>query len=122
MQDTRKETGNQGEDRASEYLIEKGYEVLFRNYRTKTGEIDIISLIDETIVFVEVKTLPNGTPELLSHVLDSRKQKRIIKTAKRFLSNYRQYNNKYIRFDVIVLNMPGLPCIYHVENAFSELL
>ena len=78
MQDTRKETGNQGEDRASEYLIEKGYEVLFRNYRTKTGEIDIISLIDETIVFVEVKTLPNGTPELLSHVLDSRKQKRII--------------------------------------------
>ena len=70
MQDTRKETGNQGEDRASEYLIEKGYEVLFRNYRTKTGEIDIISLIDETIVFVEVKTLPNGTPELLSHVLD----------------------------------------------------
>lgn len=122
MQDTRKQTGNQGEDRAAEYLKKNGHEILFRNYRTNGGEIDIISSIGETIVFVEVKTLPNGNAELLSHVLDSRKQKRIIKTAKRFLTNYRQYINKYIRFDVIVLDMPGLPDIYHVENAFSELL
>ena len=38
-----KQTGAAGEERASKYLIEKGYEILERNYRTKTGEIDIIA-------------------------------------------------------------------------------
>mgnify|MGYP002514616454 FL=1 len=100
----------------------KGYEITARNFRVKQGEIDIIARKAETLVFVEVKTLPKGTPELLSHVLDVRKQKRIIKTSKCFLSIYRQYSNNYIRFDVIVVDMPGLPDIYHIENAFSEFL
>ena len=74
------------------------------------------------MVFVEVKTLPNGNAELLSHVLDIRKQKRIIKTAKCFLAIHRQYSNDFIRFDVIVNDMPGFPEVYHIENAFAEFL
>ena len=120
--DSRKQIGNDGESRARSFLIENGYSILGQNFRTNQGEIDIIAFKGETIVFVEVKTLPNGNAELLSHVLDSRKQKRIIKTAKRYLAIHRQYSNSYIRFDVIVLDMPGLPEIYHVENAFAELL
>ncbi|MCR5494831.1 MAG: YraN family protein [Treponema sp.] len=122
MKDLRKITGNNGEDRACEFLLKSGYQIEARNFRTKTGEIDIIALKNETLVFVEVKTLPNGTSELLSHVLDARKRKRIVKTAKCFLSIYRQYSNNYIRFDVIVVDMPGFPDIYHIENAFSEFL
>lgn len=122
MKDLRKITGNNGEDRACEFLLKSGYQIEARNFRTKTGEIDIIALKNETLVFVEVKTLPNGTLELLSHVLDARKRKRIVKTAKCFLSIYRQYSNNYIRFDVIVVDMPGFPDIYHIENAFSEFL
>lgn len=122
MKDLRKVTGNNGEDRACDFLLKSGYQIEARNFRTKTGEIDIIALKNETLVFVEVKTLPNGTSELLSHVLDARKRKRIVKTAKCFLSIYRQYSNNYIRFDVIVVDMPGFPDIYHIENAFSEFL
>ena len=115
-------TGNKGEDKAAQFLIEKGYSVLDRNWRTKTGEIDIIAVKDDLIVFVEVKTLPNGTPELLQTELNQRKLQRIVKTSKRFLLNHRQYSNSYVRYDVIVIDMPGLPEVYHIENAFTELL
>ena len=120
--DKRKQTGNSGENRAAEFLVRNGYEIVVRNFRTNQGEIDIIVKKGEYIVFVEVKTLPKGNFEFLSHVLDGRKQKRIVKTAKRFLAINRQYSNSYIRFDVIVLDMPGLPQVYHIENSFAELL
>lgn len=122
MNDNRKSIGDIGENRAAIFLKNAGYVVLDQKFRTKSGEIDIICFKDNTLVFVEVKTLPNGNVDLLSHVLDKRKQKRIINTAKRFLIIHRQYSNSYIRFDVIVLDMPGLPQVYHIENAFAELL
>ena len=74
------------------------------------------------LVFAEVKTLPNGNADMLSRVLDDRKQKKIIETSKRFLSNNRQYSKHYIRYDVIVVDMPSFPAVYHIENAFSELV
>lgn len=122
LEDNRKKTGDKGEQKAFDFLLNTGYSVIDRNFRTKSGEIDIICKKDNILVFVEVKTLPKGNLELLSHVLNVRKQKRIINTAKCFLKNNRQYRDSYIRFDVIVLDMPGLPSVYHLENAFSELL
>lgn len=118
----KKETGNTGEDRACDYLKSKGYSILSRNWRTRDGEIDIIVEKAETIVFVEVKTLPNGTMDMLEKELNHQKQHRIIKTSKRFLINHRQYINSYIRYDVILIDMPGKPPVYHIENAFTELL
>lgn len=60
--------------------------------------------------------------ELLSKVLNKDKQKRIVKTSKLFLLNNRQYSNSYVRYDVIVIDMPGVSQVYHIENAFMELL
>lgn len=112
--------GNNGECRASDYLQSRGYEIVERNWRTRTGEIDIIARKTDALIFVEVKTLPNGNADMLARELDLRKQKRIIKTSKRFLTNNRKYSNSYIRFDVIIIDMPGYPSVYHIENAFSE--
>jgi Holliday junction resolvase-like predicted endonuclease len=54
------EIGKIGEDRATSYLIEKGYTVIVRNFRKTFGEIDIVaSPPDATLVFIEVKTLVN---------------------------------------------------------------
>ena len=103
-------------------MIEKGYLLVARNWQTRSGEIDIIAVSNNVLVFAEVKTLPNGNADMLSHVLDDRKQKKIIETSKRFLSNNRQYSKHYIRYDVIVVDMPSLPAVYHIENAFSELV
>ena len=115
-------TGNAGEEKASQYLIQKGYSIIARNFRTKGGEVDIIAVKDNVVVFVEVKSLPNGTPELLLTELNRRKLQRIVKSSKCFLLKHRQYSNSYVRYDVIVIDMPGLPEVYHIENAFTELL
>ncbi len=120
--DFRRRTGIGGEEEAAGFLLRNGYQVLFRNFRTRRGEVDIIAEKENVLCFVEVKTFPNGTLELLRRVLDRRKQKRIIKTAKCFLQKHREYSDNYIRFDVIVNDMPGFPSVYHIENAFAELL
>ncbi|KKR78712.1 MAG: hypothetical protein UU25_C0034G0006 [Microgenomates group bacterium GW2011_GWB1_40_9] len=49
-------TGKKGEEIASEFLKNKGYEIVERNWRNKFGEIDIIAKKDNVLVFVEVKT------------------------------------------------------------------
>lgn len=51
-----RETGLEGEERAVEYLKSLGYTVISRNFRVRSGEIDIIACNDEEIVFVEVKS------------------------------------------------------------------
>ena len=113
-------TGNEGENRAVAYLVSKGFEIIERNWRTNRGEIDIIAYKNDVLVFVEVKTLPNGTLDMIQRELNNQKRQRIIKTSKRFLLKHREYNNSYVRFDVIVIDMPGLEPVYHIENAFSE--
>ena len=115
-----KTIGNDGETRASAYLESKGFEIIERNWRTNRGEIDIIAFKNDTLVFVEVKTLPNGTLDMIQRELNYQKRERILKTSKRFLLNHRQYSNSYIRYDVIVIDMPGLEPVYHIENAFTE--
>ena len=119
---TRKQIGNDGEFRASEYLLQHGYTIIARNWRTRRGEIDIIAEKEDILVFVEVKTLPSGDSLTLAHELGKQKQKRISETAKCFLVNNRKYSKNYIRFDVIVVDMPGFDPIYHIENAFSGSL
>lgn len=117
--DTRK-VGIEGECLACDYLIRNGYEILYRNWTTKDGEIDIICKKNNSIVFVEVKNLPNATYDMLCKVLSEEKRKRIIKTSKYFLLNHRQYNDSYIQYDVIVIGMKFFNSIYHIEDAFSE--
>ena len=112
--------GRAGEDRSASYLQDDGYQILFQNWRTRTGEIDIIAFKEPFLVFVEVKTLPHGNLAMLDQVLGKIKRKRIIETAKYFVHKYRQYSNSYMRFDVLIVDMPGLPSLYHIENAFSE--
>ena len=112
--------GRAGEDRSASYLQDVGYQILFQNWRTRTGEIDIIAFKEPFLVFVEVKTLPHGNLVMLDQVLGKIKRKRIIETAKYFVHKYRQYSNSYMRFDVLIVDMPGLPSLYHIENAFSE--
>ena len=101
-------------------MKEKGYTIIERNFHVPTGEIDIIVLKCQTLAFVEVKTLPNGSPEMLAAVLNSRKQEKIIKTAKCYLQKHRQYSNKIIRFDVVVVGLAGFESVHLIENAFSE--
>lgn len=115
-----RQKGNLGEDKACAFLEKNGYKILERNFRVRDGEIDIIASKGDYLVFVEVKSLPGGTLETLSHELNSKKQKKIIKTSKCYLEKHRQYSNRYIRYDVLAIDVPVLDPVHHIENAFSE--
>lgn len=114
--------GKEGEKKAEDYLKEQGYRILYRNWRTRRGEIDLIAEKDGTLVFAEVKTLPASTLETVELVLGGIKQKKIIETAKCFLLENRQYSNSYIRFDVLIVDVPFYSPVYHIKNAFSEFV
>ena len=125
--DIRSYHGRKGEEQAASALEAAGMEIIMRNFRSKYGEVDIIALDGETIVFVEVKTWSVFGLEDLQYSIDIRKQSKIIKTAKYFLSENRKYNKMAIRFDVVyVKNDETLTCqtrkcqITHLASAFTE--
>jgi len=110
-------TGRKGEEQAVQTLEQAGMQIIARNFRSKKGEVDIISLDKETIVFTEVKTCSVYGLESLQYSINVKKQRRIIETAKYFLSVNRKYNEKAVRFDVIFV---GKEAVTHITNAFME--
>lgn len=112
--------GSAGEALAAKMYSDKGFEIVARNYRIRSGEIDIIAEKDDLLVFSEVKALPGGDADVLASELGPRKQRKIVETAKYFLKNHRQYSNKIIRFDAVVVGLPGFESVHLIENAFSE--
>ena len=109
--------GRKGEEQAVETLKKKGMLIVARNFRSRRGEIDIIALDGETIVFTEVKTWSYYGIEELQYSVDLKKQLRIIETAKYFLSVHREYNGKAVRFDVVFV---GKEAVTHLAAAFME--
>jgi putative endonuclease len=109
--------GREGEERASGVLADAGMRIIARNVRSRTGEIDIVALDGDTIVFVEVKTWTAYSFEDLRFGIDRKKQRRIIETAKYFLSVHREYNGMAVRFDVVFI---GPESITHLASAFME--
>ncbi|WP_448587902.1 YraN family protein [Thermocrinis sp.] len=77
--------GKEFEELACEYLAYLGYKILFKNFRCKRGEIDIVALDGDVIVFVEVK----GTDSLLDPAerIDFKKLKKIYSCIEEFLLN-----------------------------------
>lgn len=88
-----------------------------RNVRSRTGEVDLIALDGTTLVFIEVKNWPAGRQQDLEYGINGKKQRRIIETAKYFLSSHREYSDSPVRFDVVFLNSRT---ITHLESAFME--
>jgi len=111
--------GRAGEDAAASYLEEKGLKVLEKNFRSRKGEIDIIAMEGETLVFVEVKSWSTYGLDALEHAIDAKKRHKIIETSKYFLSLHREYRYMAIRFDVIFISSGALT---HLASAFTELV
>jgi len=121
------QTGRKGEDIAYEYLINKGFLILKRNYLKKFGEIDLIGkAADSTLVFIEVKTLLNKTtkgnglfkPE---DNLITQKYNNVNRMAQFFVGDYPQLINeeKGWRIDLVaieIFELDGSFSVRHYEN------
>ena len=114
-----KQKGDIGEALAAKILLKKGYVILDRNYRLRTGEIDIIAKRSGYIVFVEVKYRQNTYKGSPAEAVDFRKQQKIISTAKCYIQRNNLYDADF-RFDVIEIIGGEKPLYRHIENAFGE--
>ena len=90
--------GQRGEKAAARYLRRQGYRVLARNIRSKLGELDLVVLDGQTIVFVEVKTRANHEAGLPVEAIDSDKQRRLTRLALHYLQRHRLLEQS-ARFD-----------------------
>ena len=109
--------GSTGETAAAKHLEEKGITILERNFRSRMGEIDIIAMEGETLIFAEVKAWEKYGIDALEYSINAKKQHKIIETSKYFLSLNRKYRYMAIRFDVIFVSPLG---ITHLASAFTE--
>jgi putative endonuclease len=116
---TSKEKGTDGEDIAVEFLREKGYGILQRNFRIRSGEVDIIAVAGETIVICEVKAWKTFPVESLEYALSADKRRRIIRAASLYLRDNPVYDRYHVRFDVIHVDTGAGGEIRHVEGAFD---
>jgi putative endonuclease len=109
--------GSKGEDIAAEFLKQKGYKILKRNYTTPLGEADIIAKDNNTIVFVEVKARSNDTYGQPFEAVDYRKQEKLKKIALYYLKH--SNIELPVRFDVIsIISKNGKNEVNHIAEAF----
>lgn len=109
-------TGKQGEQEAENYLKRVGYRIVEKNFRSKIGEIDIIAIEGNELVFVEVKTRSStfwGNP---AEAIQSKKLHSIIRTSQYYLLTHHNLP-KNIRIDAIEVYVGNnTPRLNHIKN------
>ena len=111
----RQKIGAIGEDRALAYLQQQGLQPVARNFRCRTGEIDLIMRHEAVLVFVEVRARANDRHGGAAASITPAKQQRLIRTAQFYLQRLR--NLPPCRFDVIAIDGDTLRWLRDVITA-----
>jgi len=112
------EIGRYGEDVAARHLHDQGMVILERNWRCRSGEIDIVARHGDVLVFCEVKTRRSdafGTP---AEAVTPRKLARLRVLAAAWLETRRPPYAADIRFDVVSVHRPlrGAAQVEHLQG------
>lgn len=110
--------GKWGEDIAARYLVEQGYCILERDWKSGHRDIDIIARKDDHIVFIEVKTRRNRLFMEPEQAVDWKKRKNLRASINHYVK-YRRIDLQ-IRFDIITVvgNLGTTPEINHIEDVW----
>ena len=100
------ELGKLGEDVTANYITRLGYKVLERNFECNQGEIDIIALDNEELVFIEVKTRTGVNYGEASEEITRYKKRHLLNSIKYYLYK-RNLENEFIRIDVAEVYVKG---------------
>lgn len=105
--------GREAEDRAAEYLLEQGFTIVTRRYKARRGEIDLVALDGDVLVFVEVKCRrgPSDSPEA---AIDEAKVNRLAEAAAEYAARF-DCERRAARFDLIAVTPDALR---HYRDAF----
>jgi putative endonuclease len=116
---TQLKRGQWAEELAYTYLCEHGLQLVKRNYRCKVGEIDLIMLERDILVFIEVRYRQSQRYGGSVESIDQRKQQRILTTATHYLQAHRWAQNHPCRFDVVLISgAMSYPQLRWIADAF----
>ncbi len=115
MTSKKQDIGKLGEDIAAEYLKNKGYEILERNYRKPWGEIDIVAQQSRELVFVEVKAQKYGFEWRPEENVGRHKKHQLSRIISTFLKERKIPEEKNWRIDVLALEID-----FNTKNARVE--
>ena len=111
----KREIGDNYETVAYEYLTRRGVVIKKQNYRNRFGEIDLIGMDGDTLVFFEVKYRKSKISGYAEEAVDYRKQHMICRISDFYRVQFRVLDNTPIRYDVIAINESD---IRWIKNAF----
>lgn len=115
----KQQIGKQAEQEACRFLQAKGLRMLVQNYYCYHGEIDLIMQDQDDIVFVEVRKRNRIDYGYAFETVNSRKRKKLIKTAVHFLQRNNWLHKVNSRFDIIAMHpVTGIMQIEWIKNAF----
>ena len=99
--------GREAENRAAAYLLGQGYTLVTRRYKARHGEIDLVALEGELLVFVEVKArfAPGYSPE---DSLSDAKREALFRAGQQYLIEVAQEPDREVRFDLVAIDAQGL--------------
>lgn len=110
--------GQRAEEVAARFLEHEGYRILERNYRCRSGEVDIVAEERGVLCFVEVRSTRSrdfGDP---LETIDPAKQARLVRAARHYLT-LRRAHEREVRFDVVGVVYEPAPEIRLVRGAFE---
>lgn len=119
MSQARRIVGTLGEQAAAHELEDQGYRIVHRNYRLRSGEIDLVCARDGILVFCEVKTRTGGRFGPPEEAVTYAKQRRIRRLAAEYLQREPTRAGR-IRFDVIAVRVADgqVRGLRHIVDAF----
>jgi len=106
---SRRAAGIEAERLAALHLRAHGLEILQKNYRRRTGELDLVARDGEVLIVVEVRMRSSGAYGGAAASIDGRKRARIIRTTAQLLQRRRDLRDLRVRFDVMLVGDLGAP-------------
>ena len=117
---TTSEIGTWAESEARHYLETHGLKFVKRNFRCKSGEVDLVMLDGDIIVFVEVRYRSSSQFGAGFETITNTKQRRLITAASLFLVRHRRFSKHCCRFDVVSVSGRNYhPHLLWIRDAFQ---
>jgi putative endonuclease len=113
------ERGRAGEQRAVDYLTERGYRIVDRNWRCRSGEIDVVASRARRLVVVEVKCRRTDWFGHPLEAVDARKQNRLWRLACAWIAAHPdEVQGQRLQLDVIAItgDDPATAVLEHLED------
>lgn len=113
--------GNAAEALARRHLEQQGLRLLAQNWRCRLGELDLVMLDADTVVFVEVRYRRHSAWGGAAESVDARKREKLSRAAQHFLQQESRWAKYPCRFDVIAINADSqAPAqLDWIQNAFD---